>query len=107
MRGLDINDTSHDTTPLSDAEVEQLAKVEHNRWTVEKLLMGYRKPLSDEDKYAAGNEVFKADLIKNKERFIHYDIRPYDELDENEKELDRIFSEYIPWIIKKTDTIQR
>ena len=107
LRGLDINDTSHDTTPLSDAEVEQLAKVEHNRWTVEKLLMGYRKPLSDEDKYAAGNEVFKADLIKNKERFIHYDIRPYDELDENEKELDRIFSEYIPWIIKKTDTIQR
>lgn len=107
LRGLDINDTSHDTSPLSDGEIELLAKVEHSRWNVEKLLMGYRKPLPDEDKYATENEVIKADLMKNKERFIHYDIRPYDELDENEKELDRIFSEYIPWIIKKTDTIQR
>lgn len=106
MRGFDINDTSHDTSPLSDSEVEQLAIAEHNRWNVEKLLMGYRKPLKHEDKYTTDNEAFKLGLMKNKNRFIHYDIRPYDELDENEKELDRIFTQYIPWIIKKTETIQ-
>lgn len=100
MRGLDIDDDSRDYDALSDYEVEQLAIVEHNRWNVEKLLMGYRKPRKDEDKYVYPE--FAGKLKKNKDLFIHHDIRPFDQLN-NIKELDYDFSRYIPWIMKMTE----
>lgn len=100
IRGLKLDDSTQDTWSLSDEEVDIMANVEHNRWNVEKLLMGYRKPHHDEDKYEYKD--FKSDLKKNKERFIHHDIRPFDNLD-GIKELDKEFSRYIPWIIKMTD----
>ena len=99
MRGLNIEDISHDFDPLSDYEIVELAKVEHNRWIVEKLLMGFRKARESEDKYVHGDY---ADILKqNKNLFIHHDIRPYDSLDDirvNDRELSR----YIPWILKMT-----
>ena len=100
MRGMDIDDDSHDYDILSDEEVEQLAKVEHNRWNVEKLLMGFRKPRKNEDKYE--NPEFAGMLKQNKKLFIHHDIRPYEELD-TITELDREFSRSIPWIMKKSE----
>lgn len=100
MRGLKMDDNSMDTKPLSDEEVDILARLEHNRWNVEKLLMGFRKAHKDEDKYEAKAES-KAKLKKNKDRFIHHDIRPYDQLDAV-KELDKEFSRYIPWIMEMT-----
>lgn len=100
MRGLDIDDESHDYDMLSDYEVEQLAIVEHNRWNVEKLLMGYRKPKKEEDKYEYPD--FGSKLKKNKELFIHHDIRPFGQLN-TIKELDYEFSRYIPWIMKMTE----
>ena len=100
MRGLDIDDESRDYDTLSDYEVEQLARVEHNRWNVEKLLMGYRKPKKGEDKYE--NPEFASKLKKNKDLFIHHDIRPFDQLN-SIKELDYEFSRYIPWIMKMTE----
>lgn len=100
MRGLDLDNTSRDFWNLSDEEVEEMARVEHNRWNVEKLLMGFRKPHKDEDKYAYPDHA--GELKKNKERFIHHDIRPFDELN-NIQELDREFSRYIPWIMKMTE----
>lgn len=103
MRGLQIEDKSHDYDPLSDSEVEAMAKVEHNRWNVEKLLMGYRKPQSGEDKYVHPECAEK--LKKNKDLFIHHDIRPYCELN-NIKELDVEFSRYIPWIMKKAEEME-
>ena len=102
MRGLGIDDTSKDHINLSEEEVTEIAQVEHNRWNVEKLLMGYRKPHFDEDKYNAPNDDAKAKLGKNKNLFIHSDIRPFNELGEI-KELDREFSRYIPWIIRMTE----
>lgn len=99
MRRLDIDDTSHDYDSLSDNEVETLAKLEHNRWNVEKLLMGFKKPHADEDKYA--NPDFSDELSKNKKLFIHHDIRPFDKLG-TIAELDKEFSRYIPWIMKMT-----
>ena len=101
LRGLKMDDNSMDTKPLSDEEVEVLARLEHNRWNVEKLLMGFRKAHKDEDKYEAKAES-KAKLKKNKDRFIHHDIRPYDQLDAV-KELDKEFSKYIPWIMEMTN----
>lgn len=100
MRKLDIEDISHDYDSLSNYEVEEMAKVEHNRWNVEKLLMGFRKARKDEDKYE--NPGFASDLSKNKKLFIHHDIRPYDQLD-IVREHDREFSRYIPWIMKMTE----
>jgi hypothetical protein len=103
MRGLQLDDTSRDMTLLSDNEVEEMAKVEHNRWNVEKLLMGYRRPHEDEDKYHAPNEEAKSKLGKNKNLFIHSDIRPFKDLG-TIKELDREFSRYIPWIMRMTES---
>lgn len=100
MRGLDIDDTSQDTWPLSEKEASAMARVEHNRWNVEKLLMGYRKPHRDEDKYQYPQ--YAADLKKNKERFIHHDIRPFEQL-AGITELDKEFSLYIPWIMRITE----
>lgn len=100
MRGLDIDDESRDYDTLSDYEVEQLAIVEHNRWNVEKLLMGYRKPKRDEDKYVYPE--FAGKLKKNKDLFVHHDIRPFDQLN-TIKELDYEFARYIPWIMKMTE----
>lgn len=100
MRGLKLDDESKDYMTLSDEEVEELAKVEHNRWNVEKLLMGYRKAQNNEDMYK--HEEYSDSLKSNKKLFIHHDIRPFEELDEI-SELDREFSRYIPWIMKMTE----
>ena len=100
MRGLKVDDKSRDLETLSDEEVDILAKVEHNRWNVEKLLMGFRKPHSDEDKYEYPN--MAEELQVNKKLFIHHDIRPFEKLGDI-KELDKEFSRYIPWIMKMTE----
>lgn len=76
--------------------VEILAEVEHNRWNVEKLLMGFR-PTTDEE-----HQTILADPKKKKEyknKFVHDDIRPFSELDEKTKEIDRRFTREIPNII--------
>ena len=100
MRGLDIRDKSHDYDTLSEEEVNALATVEHNRWNVEKLLMGFRKPLADEDKYAHPESA--KELQCNKKLFIHHDIRPFEELD-IVRELDKEFTRYLPWIMRMTE----
>lgn len=102
MRGLKLSDTSQDAFSLSETEVEELANVEHNRWNVEKLLMGYRKPHSDEDKYEAPDKDAEKKLKNNRKLFIHHDIRPFKDLDII-KELDKEFSRTIPWIIRMTE----
>lgn len=102
MRKLKLTDRTHDTDALSEDEVEELARVEHNRWNVEKLLMGYRRPRKEEDCFEVTDTEQAKTLAKNKKLFIHHDIRPFDDLDAV-KELDREFTRYIPWIIKMTD----
>ncbi len=100
MRGVDIDDVSQDYNSLQDSEVEQLAVVEHNRWNVEKLLMGYRKAKKSEDRYE--NEQYAGKLKKNKDLFIHHDIKPFEALGDI-KVLDYEFCRYIPWIMKMTE----
>lgn len=101
MRGLAADDGSLDCQTLSDREAELLAKTEHNRWNVEKLLMGFRKPLPSEDKYVPEDADAKALLRKNKAHGAHHDIRPFEKLDDVAT-LDYEFSRYIPWILKMT-----
>lgn len=93
-------------TDISDKEAETLGRVEHDRWNVEKLLLGYRKPSEAEDYYADSNLVdgkkLKAMKNAHKELFIHSDIRPYTELDEIQ-EIDKEIIRYIPWFINMSN----
>lgn len=102
MRGLAPDDSSQDECALSDEELEEMARLEHNRWNVEKLLMGFRKASPEEDKYEEekkGNDENAKKLERNKKLYIHHDIRPFDDLGDI-KLLDGEFARYIPWLIK-------
>ena len=50
------------------------------------------------DENSLGAEFYDK-AAQNKNRFIHHDIRPYDQL-EGIEELDKEFSRYIPWMLK-------
>lgn len=102
MRGLEPDDFSHDQDRLSYEEIEKIARVEHNRWNVEKLLMGYRKAENDEDKYT--QKLLEDKHVNgNKKLFIHQDIRPFSALPESTQQLDFEIAKYIPWILKMTE----
>ena len=101
---------------LTPREVETLAVMEHNRWNIEKLLMGFSAltkeqrwimkslkndcTLSDEDKNKLADllrrEISDIEFefkplnkeLKNK-LFMHMDITPYDDLLQGSKDYDR------------------
>lgn len=79
MRSIGLNeDDWGNFYDISQQDIEILAQVEHNRWNVEELILGYR-PCTDEeqDKIAADVEMQK-DAFKA--RKIHYDLRAYNDL---------------------------
>lgn len=101
MRELDKDDHSRDQSPLSSTEIEYIAKVEHNRWNVEKLLMGYRKAKPEEDRY--DHKDYTKEWKSNKKHFyIHSDIRPFGDLD-GVQQLDREIAKFIPWILEMSE----
>lgn len=66
---------------LTQEEIETLSAVEHNRWSVERLLLGFRPPTDTE------REEIAQDLrLKNvyKKQKIHYDLCAYRELREDQ-----------------------
>ena len=77
----DINKPIH-LLPLSDEQIATLAEIEHNRWNVEELLLGYRPVRRDEEEVIDKDRTKKDDY---KKRFIHYDIRPFATLKEDAK----------------------
>jgi hypothetical protein len=97
MRGLAADDTSCDTQPLHDDEILEMAAVEHNRWNVEKLLMGYRRVRPDEDKYE--HPKFAEELKVNKKLFRHHDIRPFQDLDAVQQ-MDLEIAKLLPWVVE-------
>ena len=117
MRGREI--TKNDI--LTDDEVRVLAVMEHNRWKVEKLFMGFRVAKPAECFYDIKDTIehdevkYKGDLTdkfwdndgnvkdNNKNLFIHSDIRPYDELNTKSKLLNEITASCIPWILGMTE----
>jgi len=79
MRSIGLNEDDWDKFyDISQQDIEILAQVEHNRWNVEELILGYR-PCTDEeqDKIAADVDTQK-DAFKA--RKIHYDLRAYNDL---------------------------
>lgn len=93
---------------ISEDKIQEImSEVEHNRWNIEKLLMGYRKARPEEDKYTTTDEEKQQLLAQNRKfHFVHHDIRPYDELDDVRK-LDSEFTRYISWIIRTVPDKQK
>ena len=91
---------------LSAETLLKMAEVEHNRWNVEKLLMGFKKPQKEEDAYHLDLNLYEEDQRKgvfngfkktnNKNQYIHGDIRPFNQLNEIQ-ELDKEIIRFIPW----------
>ncbi len=75
------------------ALVELMAQVEHNRWVVERLIMGFRPTTVEED------EQIRSGVVKKKEveqkHFAHTYLKLYDELDESVKDYDRMIMKYL------------
>lgn len=62
---------------ISSQEIDLIGQVEHNRWNVEEMLLGYR-PCTDEEQ-----QEIEADIAKKgeyKRRLVHYDLRAYADL---------------------------
>ncbi|GMO42379.1 MAG: hypothetical protein Pg6C_03860 [Treponemataceae bacterium] len=69
---------------LDAQQIRLAARMEHNRWVAEKLLMGFRAPSPAEAASIAAEkkrEYYKA-------RLIHEDIKSYDALGEDGKQID-------------------
>ena len=94
---------------LSDGQIELMAKVEHNRWNIEKLLMGYR-PTTPLEKAAIAKDLSLKNKLKT-DSFAHNDICHYDDLqtDESEtdtREYDRRISAALPLMIRTDKRLQ-
>ena len=92
LRAFGIEPTRESVDALSDATLEALSEVEHRRWMLSVLLMGYSAAPAKERK---DRSRFKE--LKSKE-FIHLDIAPYREIAE-EADKDTIIVKNIPYII--------
>ena len=66
---------------LSQREVEYLAETEHNRWCVERLILGMRPCTNEEKDAIRKDKKLKKAYKKNN---IHFDLCAYHELEEDE-----------------------
>lgn len=64
---------------LTEEDIKLLAVTEHNRWNVEKLLMGF-EALPEAERATQHTKEGLKDLKKKKEIFKHYCIAPYSQL---------------------------
>lgn len=62
---------------LPEADIRLLAEVEHNRWSVEELILGWRPCTSDEER-AVEKDIGEKEALKK--RKVHYDLRPFADL---------------------------
>lgn len=88
---------------LTQSEIESISEVEHNRWSVERLVQGVR-PCTDNELADIRTDVKTLKRVyKNKD--IHFDLRAYDELEEdgtgrNAKDYDYALTAIIPLMVK-------
>lgn len=87
---------------LTIEEINTLTEVEHNRWSVEELILGYR-PVTDEEQKLVEEDVAKKKVLRCQK--IHYDLRAYDDLrtdstGKNVNVYDMALVQGIPLIIK-------
>ena len=92
LRSLSGSDEVQPTEELIESRINVLAQMEHNRWMVEELLLGYRPVNKQEDQAIDKDKKLK---VEKKKQYIHYDIRPYeglktDELGKDVRENDKL-----------------
>lgn len=99
LRSVGYNYKSATFNGLTSKEIEILAEVEHNRWNVEKLLMGFR-PVTKKEEEEIDPDISKKDAFKANWK-AHYDLRPFDDLkpDKSGKNVDRYDYEMTKGII--------
>ena len=102
-----------------DEHIEVLGYIEHNRWNMEKLLMGYRKPHPDEQTEIDESRKQHADNDKQgkhaqyKRKYIHSYLCPFDDLaditwigmdkeNDDVRKTDYDMLHHIPWIINNS-----
>jgi hypothetical protein len=74
---------------LTDEEIKLLAVTEHNRWNVEKLLMGF-EALPEKERAKQSTPEGLAKLKDKKKIFKHYCIAPYSQLLPNDCKYDTL-----------------
>ncbi|MCR4853425.1 MAG: hypothetical protein K5893_07535 [Prevotella sp.] len=80
--GHDANDWSQ-FYALTEDEVDQMAAVEHNRWVVDRLMLGFRPP-TDDEKADIEADIKLKKKYKNEQR-VHLDLCSYRELGTDEQ----------------------
>ena len=79
MRSLGLDENDWDKFyDIPQQDIEIMAQVEHNRWSVEELILGFR-PCTDEEQDKIAADV-KKQKGAYKARKIHYDLRAYNDL---------------------------
>jgi hypothetical protein len=69
---------------LTERQIQLAALMEHNRWTAEKLLLGFRAPTAEEAAIIAADKT-KRDYFK--QRLVHEDIKSYTGLGLDDKSI--------------------
>ncbi|MBR5068139.1 MAG: hypothetical protein IKX25_01925 [Bacteroidales bacterium] len=88
---------------LTMEEINILSEVEHNRWSVEELILGYR-PVTAEEQDIVDKDISQKKILRNTKK-AHYDLRAYDDLradstGKNVNVYDMALTQGIPLIIK-------
>lgn len=105
MRSMGFREDDWDKLyDLSQEEMEILAEVEHNRWSVEELILGWR-PCTDREQREVEADISQKEKLKK--RKIHYDLRAYNDLRPDGtgrpvQVYDRCLSACIPLIAKES-----
>jgi hypothetical protein len=81
--GFSMNDWRQ-LIAIRDCDVQILAEVEHNRWSIEELILGY-VPTTDEEHQEILSDMSKRKILKR--QFKHDDLRHYSELGVDESGL--------------------
>jgi len=88
---------------LSEEEVKTIAEVEHRRWNMEKLLMGFRTLTAEEQALCLHEGKTAKNRLKN-EMMAHLDIcsqKRLQEVDQASVEYDEVVTNIIPTMIKE------
>ena len=87
---------------LTLEEINMLTEVEHNRWSVEELILGYR-PVTEEERRFVEDDISQKKTLRD--RKVHYDLRAFEDLRsdctaKNVNVYDMALIQGIPLIIK-------
>ena len=103
MRSIGLKETDGEKFyDIPQQDIELLAEVEHNRWSVEELILGFR-PCTEDEQIQIEADIQLKPIMKG--RKIHYDLRAYNDLRPDEtgksvKVYDRCLCSCLPLIAK-------